>query len=88
MLKIDFYVQQFVRYSANAIELVSDRPVRFSLADGDRETSKPIDHAQVKAIVVEAAPPVVIEALQTMRRGSFRHRAEDGTEVSVSIDAG
>ena len=57
MRLLDYYVQHLVQHNATAVELQSDRPVRFRFPAGDRQSSKPIVHAQIAQLVEETAPP-------------------------------
>jgi twitching motility protein PilT len=86
MLRIDFYVQHLVRHGAQGIELVSGEPVRFRFPDGDRQSNKPIDHAQIAQLVREAAPPDAFDQLRRDGRVSFRHPSEGGAAVQVAVE--
>ncbi|MDM7915312.1 MAG: hypothetical protein QUU85_08620 [Candidatus Eisenbacteria bacterium] len=87
MLKIDLYLQQIIKHGATAIELVSNRPVRYKMPDGDRDTAKAMDHAQLTAVLQEAAPPEAINELRTTRKTRFRRRTDDGMDFQVEVDA-
>ncbi|MFO0693030.1 MAG: type IV pilus twitching motility protein PilT [Polyangiales bacterium] len=86
MLKVDFYVQQLVRYNATSIELGSGQKVKFRLPEGDRETSKAIDHALVAALVQEVAPAPALEAIRTSGRAQFVHKSSEGVDVQIFVD--
>src|SRR5688572_23364806 len=85
MLKLDFYIQHLVRENASEIRLSSGAPVRFRFDDGERASAKATEHAQVRAIVEEAAPPAAADALARGRSASFQHASEAGVLVSVDI---
>ena len=84
MKRIDFYVQHLVRVQATGVELTSGRPVKFLFADGPKESSKPIDHAQIAQLVQEAAPSEAIDALRASGRGEFWHQSQ-GLDVRVQM---
>jgi twitching motility protein PilT len=87
MLRLDFYLQHLVRQNANGIDLISDEPVRFKLPEGDRESSKALDHTQIVQLVQEAAPAERFEALRVNGSTRFRHASEAGVEVEVDVQA-
>ncbi len=87
MLKIDFYVQHLVRHNASGIELVSGKPVKFLFPTGDRQSNKPIEHAQVVQLVQEAASPAALEALRNSGTAEFLHKSVAGLDVHVQLSA-
>jgi twitching motility protein PilT len=84
MIRLDFYVQQLVRHQAEAVELSSGKPVRFSFAKGDKQSKSPLEHAQLVEIVKEAAPGRVMEQLERDKRARFSHGSSEG-EVTVEV---
>lgn len=87
MLRIDFYVQHLVRHNALGIELVSGKTVRFELQGGERNSSKPIEHAQIAQLVQEAAPGGTLEDLRATGFARFVHKSEAGADVDVQVTA-
>lgn len=75
------------RHNARAIVLQSGERVRFELPGGDRHSSKPLEHAQVSALLQEIMSQEQRSSLRTRGRASFRHKAEGGVEVDLQIDA-
>lgn len=87
MLRLDFYVQHLMRQQADEVHLSSGSPVRFKFADGDRQSSAAIEHAQIVQLVQEAAPMTSMDELKRLRRTMFRHQSAAGITVRVEIDA-
>lgn len=87
MLRIDFYVQHLVRQNALGIELVSGKTVRFELQGGERNSSKPIEHAQIAQLVQEAAPAGTLEELRATGFARFVHKSEAGMVVDIQVTA-
>jgi twitching motility protein PilT len=86
MKRIDFYVQHLLRHGASAIVLSSGQPVLFRLAQGERKSNTPIDHAQVAQLVQEAAPPAAIDELRRTATAVFEHTGQ-GVTVRVEVRA-
>ncbi len=86
MKRIDFYVQHLIRVQATGVELTSGRPVKFLFPDGPKESSKPIEHAQIAQLVQEAAPSAVLQAMRSTGRGEFFHQSQ-GLDVRVQVAA-
>jgi twitching motility protein PilT len=86
MLKIDFYIQQLARYNAHGVVLTSGKPVLFRFPDGDRETSKAIEHTTLSTLVQEIASAQTLDALRSGGKARIPHAAEEGPPVFVSID--
>ena len=87
MLRIDFYVQHLARHNARGIELVSGQPVKFHLPDGQRQSNKPIEHAQIASLVQEAAPPAALSSLRSAGAAKFFHKSAAGMDVDVTLSA-
>jgi twitching motility protein PilT len=87
VLRIDFYVQHLVRHNALGIELVSGKTVRFELEGGERNSSKPIEHAQIAQLVQEAAPAGTLEDLRATGFARFVHKSEAGMVVDIQVTA-
>ncbi len=85
MLRIDFYVQQLMKHQANGVRLVSEMPVTFHFDAGDRQSSKPIEHDLLVAMVQESAPPHALHELQAQGRCTFVHDSEAGMRVQVEV---
>lgn len=85
LLRIDFYIQHLERHGATGIELISDRPVRFLVPQGERKSNAPIDHGQVVELIREAAPVKVMEQLRREGLASFTHYGPEGTAVDVEV---
>ena len=86
MRRLDFYVQHLVRHNADAIQLVSGRPVTFRFTSGDRTSNKSIDHAQLVELVQESAPEGTLEKIRGSGEASFDHDSS-GTRVTVTVRA-
>ena len=86
MRRLDFYVQHLVRHNADAIQLVSGRPVTFRFATGDRTSNKSIDHTQLVELVQESAPEGTLETIRSSGEAAFDHDAA-GTRVTVTVHA-
>jgi twitching motility protein PilT len=87
MLRIDFYVQHLLKHKANGVRLVSDLPVTFHFDAGDRQSSKPIEHDLLVAMVEEAAPPAALQELRAQGRCAFAHDSEAGMRVQIEVRA-
>lgn len=86
MLLADFYVQQLKRQQASKIELISNEPIRFSLASGDRQANAPISHDQIVQLIQEIADVDAMEQLSATREGRFGYpRRDPDTSFHVKI---
>ncbi len=73
MLLADFYSQQLKRQNASKIEVSSGKPIRFSLAQGDREANAAISHAQVMQLVEEISTPEGFRQLPVTKETSLSY---------------
>src|SRR5262245_488970 len=84
MKRLAVYVQHLTKYDAQALLLASGAPVTARFATGDRASNQPIDHAQIVAMVQEAAPAEVLGEIRAGRAGRFGFE-ETGTPVTVEV---
>jgi len=81
------YVQHLVKHHATHLVLASGQPVTFRFPSGDRHSNSVVDHGDIAQLVQEAGPREAMSALMRTGRAEFPYRTEDGTEVSVSVEA-
>ncbi len=86
MLRIDFYVQHLLRHNADAVDLISGKPVRFRFPTGARESNKPLTHVQLERMIEEAAPPAALQELEGSRKARFLYRSSAGIAVTVRME--
>ncbi len=87
MFRVDFYVQHLLKQGAQEVVLLSGAPVKFRFAEGDKQSSQSIDHAQVTLAVQETAPPSALDDLRRIKRAIYPHVTESGAQVTVEIEA-
>ena len=75
------------KYKADGIELVSEQPVSFVFANGHRATKKIVLHVEIVFLLAEIAPSGVEDAVKTIGRGSFEYTPDQGSAVTVSVEA-
>ncbi len=84
MKRLAVYVQHLTKYEAQSLVITSGAPVTARFASGDRASNQPIEHAQIVAMVQEAAPPEVLGDLRAGRPTRFEFD-ETGTPVTVEV---
>ncbi len=86
MKRLAVYVQHLTKYDAQSLVLQSGAPVTARFATGDRASSQPIDHAQIVAMIEEAAPPEAMANILAGRPARFGYD-ETGTPVTIEVGA-
>ena len=87
MARLDLYIQNMQKHSADGIELVSGQPVTFVFAAGNRATKKIIEHNELVFMLNEVAPENVSDAIQMLGRGAFDYTVSGGPSVGVVVEA-
>ncbi|MEI8256378.1 MAG: ATPase, T2SS/T4P/T4SS family, partial [Deltaproteobacteria bacterium] len=84
MKRLAVYVQHLTKYNGQALTLSSGAPVSVRFATGDRASTQSVEHAQIVAMIQEAAPPVALADIRGGRPGRFTFD-EDGAPVMVEV---